>query len=141
MLRPQPLPPIPDETARIARAAFPKGHPYLTLAVTLGDLFADEQFAARCPQRGQRALAPWRLALATILQFAEGLSDVQAADAVRSRIDWQYASRLELADAGFDASVLCECRARLVAGEAEDLLLDALLAWSRERGLLKARGK
>ncbi len=72
MLRPQPLPPLPDETARIARAAFPKEHPYLALADTLGELFADEQFAALFPQRGQSALAPWRLALATILQFAEG---------------------------------------------------------------------
>jgi len=140
MLRPQPLPPVPEETARVARAAFPKGHPYLQLADTLGDLFADEQFAALIPQRGQPALAPWRLALTTILQFAEGLSDVQAADAVRSRIDWKYVLRLDLADAGFDASVLCEFRARLVAGEAEDLLWDALLTWSRERGLLKARG-
>ena len=141
MLRPQPLPSIPDETVRIARAAFPKGHPYLALADALGELFADEQFVALFPQRGQPALAPWRLALATILQFAEGLSDVQAADAVRSRIDWKYVLRLELADAGFDASVLCEFRARLVAGGVEDMLLDALLTWCRERGLLKTRGK
>jgi transposase len=141
MLRPQPMLPIPEETARVARAAFPKGHPYLALADTLGDLFADEQFAALFPQRGQPALAPWRLALATILQFAEGLSDVQAANAVRSRIDWKYLLRLDLTDAGFDASVLCEFRGRLVAGEAEDLLLDTLLTWCRERGLLKARGK
>ena len=117
MLLPQPLPSIPDETARVARAAFPKGHPYLTLADTLGDLFTDELFASLFPQRGQPALAPWRLALTTVLQFAEGLSDVQAADAVRSRIDWKYVLRLDLTDAGFDASVLCEFRARLVAGE------------------------
>ena len=141
MLRPQPLPPLPDETARIARAAFPKGHPYLALADTLGELFADEQFAALFPQRGQPALAPWRLALATILQFAEGLSDIQASNAVRGRIDWKYVLRLELTDAGFDASVLCEFRARLAVGGAEDLLLDALLTWCRDRGLLKTRGK
>jgi len=141
MLRPQPLPPIPDDTARVARAAFPKGHPYLTLADTLGERFADEQFALLFPHCGQPALAPWRLALTTIVQFAEGLSDVQAANAVRSRIAWKYLLRLALTDAGFDASVLCEFRARLVADEAEDLLLDTLLTWCRERGLLKARGK
>ncbi len=141
MLRLQPLPSLPDEAARIARAAFPKGHPYLALADTLGDLFADEQFGALFPQRGQSALAPWRLALATILQFAEGLSDVHASNAIRSRIDWKYVLRLELADAGFDASVLCEFRARLAVGGAEDLLLDTLLTWCRERGLLKTRGK
>jgi len=90
MRRSAPLPPVPAETARIARAAFPQGPPYLAAADALGEVFVDETFAALFPRRGQPALAPWRLALATILQFAEGLSDVQAADAVRSRIDWKY---------------------------------------------------
>ena len=86
-------------------------------------------------------LAPWRLTLVTILQFAEGLSDRQAADAVRSRIDWKYVLRLPLTDPGFDASVLSEFRARLLDGEAERVLLDTLLGWCRERGLLKVRGR
>jgi len=77
MLRPQPIPPIPDDTARIAHAAFPKGQLYLRLAAELGTVFADETFAALFPTHGQPALAPWRLALVTILQFAEGLSDVR----------------------------------------------------------------
>jgi transposase len=141
MLRPQPLPPIPADTARVARAAFPKGQIHLRLADELGTLFTDEAFATLFPSHGQPALAPWRLALVTILQFAEGLSDRQAADAVRGRIDWKYLLRLELADAGFDASVLVEFRARLIAGEAEQLLLETLLAWCRERQLLKARGR
>lgn len=141
MLRPQPLPPIPDDTSRVARAAFPKGHIHLRIADELGTLFTDDTFAALFPSHGKPALAPWRLALVTILQFAEGLSDRQAADAVRGRIDWKYLLRLELADAGFDASVLVEFRARLIAGEAEQLLLDTLLAWCRERQLLKVRGK
>ncbi len=120
MLRPQPLPPIPDDTARVARAAFRKGHPYLRLADEVGALFTDETFAALFPAHGQPALAPWRLALVTILQYAEGLSDRQAADAVRARLDWKYVLRLELADAGFDASVLSEFRTRLITGEAAD---------------------
>lgn len=75
MLRPAPLPPVPAETARVARATFPKGHPYLHAADTLGEVFTDDTFAARFRRRGQPALAPWRFALATILQFAEGLPD------------------------------------------------------------------
>ena len=74
--------------ARIAPAAFPKGHPYLHAADERGEVFADRAFAALFPRRGQPATAPWRLTLATILQFAEGLSDRQAADAVHARLDW-----------------------------------------------------
>jgi len=141
MLSPRPLPPIPADTARIARAAFPKGHAYLRAADELGEVFTDDTFAALFRRRGQPALAPWRLALATILQFAEGLSDRQAADAVRARLDWKYVLRLEPGDAGFDASVLCEFRGRLIAGDAEWLLCEALLAWCQARQLLKARGQ
>jgi len=82
-----------------------------------------------------------RVALATILQFAEGLSDRQAADAVRSRIDWKYLLCLELTDSGFDHTVLSEFRSRLLEGEAETLLFDTLLTQFRELGLLKPRGK
>jgi transposase len=141
MLCSQPLPPIPPETARIAHAAFPKGHPYLGAADEMGAVFTDAMFAALFRRRGQPALAPWRLALTTVLQFAEELPDRQATDAVRARLDWKYVLRLELDDPGFDASVLCEFRARLVAGEAEWLLFEALLAWARTRQLLKARGR
>jgi transposase len=60
---------------------------------------------------------------------------------VRSRIDWQYVLRLELTDAGFDASVLSEFRTRLITGAAESLLFDTLLTWCRHRQLVKARGR
>jgi transposase len=83
MLLPRPIDPIPVDTARVAHAAFPKGHPYLRLADELGTVFTDEGFASLFPSHGQPALAPWRLALVPILQFAEGLSDRQAADALR----------------------------------------------------------
>jgi transposase len=141
MLRPMPIPPIPLETARVARAAFPKGHRYLRVADELETLFTDDAFVALFPTQGQPAQPPWRLALVTILQFAEGLSDRQAAHAVRSRIDWKYVLRLELTDAGFDASVLSEFRGRLIAGAAEYLLFDTLLTWCRNRQLVKARGR
>jgi transposase len=107
----------------------------------LGAIYDDPLFAPFFPSRGRPAASPWRLALATVMQFAEGLSDRQAADAVRSRIDWQYALSLELTDPGFDHTVLSEFRARLVAGQAERLLLEALLTRVDERGLLKARGR
>jgi transposase len=111
------------------------------LADALGPLFEDQQFTALFSRRGQPAEAPARLALATLLQFAEGLSDRQAADAVRGRIDWKYALALELTDPGFDHTVLSEFRSRLVKSQAEQLLLDALLTRCRDLGLLKKRGR
>lgn len=141
MLRPSSVCPVPAETARVAHAAFPKGNIYLRVADALGDLFTDDLFSALYPCHGQPALTPWRLTLVTVLQYAEGLSDRQAADAVRSRIDWKYVLRLELTDPGFDASVLSEFRTRLLAGESGQRILDTLLTWCRERHLLKPRGR
>jgi transposase len=140
-LRPQPVPPVPDETARVARAAFPGGNIYMLLRDELGTLAADKDFAPLFPTHGQPAAAPWRLALITIFQFIEGLSDRAAADSVRSRIDWKYALSLELTDPGFDSSVLCEFRRRLIEGNAEHLLFEKLLAVCRERKWLKRRGR
>lgn len=140
-LKPSPIPPVPEETARVARAAFRKGSSLLVLRDELGAIFADADFAALFPKRGQPGLPPWRLALVTILQFRENLPDRQAAEAVRARIDWKYLLGLELTDPGFDHSVLCEFRARLLAGGAEERLLHKLLDACQARGLLKARGR
>jgi hypothetical protein len=109
---------VPEQTARVARAAFPKGTLCLHIYDQLGTLFRDQDFGDLFPHRGQPIQAPFRLALVTILQFAEGLADRAAADAVRSRIDWKYLLCLELNDAGFDYSVLCEFRARLLESNA-----------------------
>ena len=132
--------PIPEETIRVAHAAFPKGNVCMQMHDALGPIYSDEQFGVLFSQTGQPAEAPARLALVLVLQFAEGLSDRQAADAVRGRIDWKYALALELTDPGFDASVLSEFRTRLIHGEAEHLLLETLLTLLQERHLLKARG-
>ena len=140
-LHPHVIAPVPEETVRVARAAFPKGHPYLTFRDALGPVFQDEDFAALFPLGGQPGLPPWRLALVTIMQFRENLADRQAAEAVRARIDWKYLLSLELTDPGFDFSVLSEFRDRLLAGSAEELLLDKLLERCRAVGLLKARGQ
>jgi len=139
-LHPEPIGPVPEETARVARAAFPRGSTWLRLREELGTIYQDETFASLFPTHGRPAEAPWRLALVTVLQFAEGLSDRQAADAVRARLDWKYLLGLPLDDPGFDFSVLSEFRGRLIAGRAEHLLLDALLAHCTARGWLQARG-
>jgi len=125
----------------VARAAFPKGNAYLRMHDELGRLYADQDFAALFPTHGQPALAPAQLALVTLMQFAENLSDRQAAEAVRARIDWKYALCLELDDPGFDHSVLCEFRVRLLGAEQEALLFERLLARCREAGLVRARGR
>ncbi len=104
---------------------------------TLGSIFEEEVFADLFPQNGQPAYTPWRLALVCIMQFMESLSDRQAADAVRGHIDWKYILSLPLTDPGFDYSILSEFRARLLAGGAEQKLLDILLTQLREAELLK----
>ena len=140
-LRPQVCPTVPEETVRIARASFPKGSRYMRLRDELGAVFDDSRFAGLFPTRGRPAEAPWRLALVTLFQFAEGLPDRQAAEAVRGRIDWKYALALPLADPGFDSTVLSEFRSRLIEGGAEQVLLDAVLTLAQERNLLSAGGR
>ena len=133
-LHPQVLCPIPEETARVARAAYPKGNIYLRIRDELGTIYKDESFADLFPHCGQLAEAPWRLLLVCLMQFAEGLSDQQAAEAVRGRLDWKYMLSLDLTDPGFDASVLCEFRQRLLEGKADQLILQPLLDLARARG-------
>ena len=140
-LRPEAIGPIPEETVRVARAAFPDGATAMRVRDELGTIYQDGAFADLFPARGRPAEAPWRLALVSVLQFAEALPDRKAADAVRGRIDWKYALSLELTDAGFDHTVLSEFRTRLLVGGAERRLLDLLLQCARDRGLLKARGR
>jgi transposase len=140
-LRPRPINDIPEPTTAVAQAAFPKGNVYMTMRDELGVFYTDEAFAELFSNRGQPAESPWRLALVTIMQFAENLTDRQAADAVRSRIDWKYALGLELTDPGFHFSVLSDFRARLVTCAATEQLLKAMLEQFKAKGLIKVRGK
>jgi transposase len=140
-MHPQEISPVPEETARVARAANPKGNVSMRMRDELGSMYEDQMVTAWFPRRGQPAEAPWRLALVTVMQYMEGLTDRQAAEAVRERIDWKYALSLELTDPGFDFSVLSEFRTRLVTGGAETHLLQALLELCKSRGWLKARGR
>jgi transposase len=132
---------VPAETARVAKACFPQGHPYLLLYDEVGVLFSDQDLADLFPTRGQPAIAPGRLAIVTLLQFAERLPDWQAADAVRSRIDWKYLLGLELTDPGFDHTIRSEFRGRLVEHEAVGRLFDLLLERLQSLGLITARGR
>jgi transposase len=86
-LKPTPIPSVPDGTARVARAAFPKGNPHLTLRDPLRLIFRDDDFVDLYPDQGQPVLSPWRLAWITIKPCRENLVDRQAAEAVRARIE------------------------------------------------------
>jgi transposase len=137
----RPLDPIPEQTAQIARRTFPKGTLAMLLRDALEGVYSDAAFEALYPRRGREALAPWRLALVTVLQAVENLSDVQAAEMVRARLDWKYALALEVDDPGFDQSILTDFRQRLVDHQAQELLLEPILRLCVERGWIKQRGK
>jgi transposase len=140
-LRKQPLGPVPENTARVAKAAFRKGNSYIKIADELGTIYDFSDFVKLFSSKGQLAKHPVRLVLVTVLQFAEGLSDRQAADAVRARIDWKYLLHLDLDDPGFDFSILSEFRGRLLEHSSGKMLLDKVLEALREQGLVKSRGK
>ncbi|MEU8971175.1 transposase [Streptomyces monashensis] len=95
----------------------------------------------KCRVRGRPGWSPGRLALVTVLQFAENLTDRAAAHRVRYGMDLKYALGLELDDPGFDASVLSEFRTRPVEHGLEEKVLDLLLTALKDRGLVKAGGK
>lgn len=141
MLRPEKIPEVPTETARVARAAFPKGSPFIRLRDELGIFLTDTDFSALYPHRGQPLAAPWRLMLISVMQYVENLTDRQAADAVRGHLAWKYALSLELDDPGIDASVLCEFRTRLLKVSEPLAWLDRFLSLCEEKQLLKRHGK
>ncbi|MFE3187345.1 IS1182 family transposase [Streptomyces violascens] len=118
---------IPEQTRQVACAAFPHGSLAMRVRESVGTVFADAEFADLFAKRGHPALSPAFLAMVSVLQYTEGLTDRQAADAVRGRLDWKYCLSLELTDSGFDASVLSEFRSRLVTGEHTDRLLSRVL--------------
>lgn len=140
-LHPQAIPLVPEQTTRVAQAAFPKGNLYMRIRDELGSIYDDKTFSQLYPQRGRPAEPPWRLALITIMQYVENLSDRQTAEAVRARIEWKYALSLELSDDGFDFSILSEFRTRLITSGQEAQLLNRLLELMQAKGWLKSRGK
>ena len=139
-MQPKPWPEIPADTVRVAKKAFRKGSLAIRARDQLGALCANVDFAGAYGVRGAPGISPAQLAMVTVLQFCENLTDRQAADAVRGRLDWKYALGLPLADEGFDFSVLSEFRDRLVAAGAERVIFDLLLARLKDLGLVTAGG-
>lgn len=141
-LHPRDYEQIPAQTQVVAHQVFAKGNLYLRLRDELGVIYTDTQFTGLfCATQGQPAYSPGQLALVTVMQFLENLTDRQAAEAVRSRIDWKYMLGLELTDSGFDYSILSEFRSRLIEGGASSHLLDELLKLCQTKGWLKEGGK
>ena len=139
-MQPKPWPEVPAVTAKVARAAFRKGSLAMRARDELGAWYRDADFAAAYGVRGAPGMSPAQLAMVTVLQFAENLTDRQAADAVRGRLDWKYCLGLALDDEGFDFSVLSEFRSRLVAAGLERALFELLLGRLRELGLVRPGG-
>jgi len=132
---------IPEATIQAAQRAFPNGNRYMTMYDVLGPVFRNADFVDLYHARGRPAEAPARLALVLVLMTIEQLSDAEAAEAVRARIDWKYALALPLDDPGFDDSILPDFRKRLLVHGAETRLLTVLLDTLMDAGLLKARGR
>jgi len=132
---------IPKETIRVAQAAFPKGNAYMTMRDEFGSLFDDADFAEMFDWRGQEGESPGLLSMVTIMQHIEGLTDRQAADAVRSRIDWKYTLGLCLTYPGFHYSILSPFRDRLLEGGQEAMLFDQVIERFKEHGLIKGKGQ
>ena len=132
---------VPEETARVAQAIYPKGNLFMKIRDELGDLFEDAVFAELYPPSGQHSLSPATLALVLVLQYIADYSDRQAAEAVRDQISWKYALGLELESQGFDFSVLSEFRKRLVEKAAQEKIFNPILEKLQAKGLLKGKQK
>src|SRR4051794_37686896 len=142
-LQPSPWPEPAPEGAAAVRATYRRRQPPRPVGIRgrRGELFPDGQFAAAFGVRGRPGWSPGRLALVTVLQMAENLTDRQAAEAVRDKISWKYALGLGLDDEGFDASVLSEFRTRVVEHGLEQRALDLLLSALVAHGLLGPGGR
>ena len=140
-MQPRPWPEVPADTARVVSRAFPKGSLPVRVRDELGAWYDDAAFAGAYGPRGAPGISPAQLAVVTVLQYTENLTDRQAADAVRGRMDWKYCLGLALEDEGFDYSVLSEFRSRLVGGSLELTILAALLDRVKSLGLVTAGGR
>jgi len=140
-LKPQPPREMPEEMARIGSQLLAPESPYRLIGEQLYAKYRDEGFADLYPAEGKPGLSPVDLALVTVFQYLEDLSDRQAAEALRMRLDWKYALHQPVDYAGFNFSVLSEYRARLAAHEAEGRMFETVLEQLKELGMIKARGR
>jgi len=139
-LKVKPIPPIPADTYQLANRLLPPTDKMIVIGNRLSEFISDEDLADLYPAEGKPALSPALLAMVTVFQFMESLSDRQAAAKVVLRVDWKYALHLSLENPGFNFSVLSEFRDRLVQHHAEGRVFDRLLAQLKAEGLVSARG-
>lgn len=132
---------VPQLTRQVALASFLNGCLAMRVRDELGPLFEDEVFRSAFGVRGRPGVSPGQLALVCVLQFAENLTDRQAAHATRARIDWKYLLGVELSDPGFDFTVLTGFRDRILAHGLEEKVLDLLLQRLMELGLVAPGGR
>ena len=142
-MQPEPWAEPDPQVAAAVRAIYRRKEFPLAVQVRdmLGEVFPDERFLDLFGVRGRPGYSPGLLALVSVFQAVEKLTDRQAAEAAGRDLAWKYALGLALEDPGFDFSVLSEFRARVVAGGQEQVVLDLLLAALVEKGLVKAGGR
>ncbi len=141
LLKPQPIQPIPADIHQLAWRVLPATNTFRIIGDRLAEFVCDEDFVDLYSFEGKPALSPALLAMVTLFQYMENLSDRQAAMMVVTRIDWKYGLHLPLAHAGFHYSVLCEFRDRLVRDQAESRVFESLLEQLKAEGLVAGRGK
>ncbi len=139
-VRPRPGAEVPELTARIARASNPEGTTAMWVRDRLEGLWSDEDFAHWYSRDGRPGLSPAQLATVSMLQFLLNLSDRQATEAVRRRIEFTCALGLELDDPGFRHSVLTDFRDRLAQAGRADELMGLALERMKQAGLVTERG-
>jgi transposase len=127
---------MPPDTYQLACKLLPNTNLYRQIGEQLVDFTCDQDFVDLYPSEGKPALSPALLALVTVFQMVEGLSDRQIAEQVVTRIDLKYALHLPLEYAGFNYSVLSEFRDRLVKHQASCRVFDRLLIKLKELGLI-----
>lgn len=140
-LKLQPPRAMPADTALVGSKLLSANSPYRLIGDQLFEQYRDEDFVDLYSREGKPAISPVLLVFVITFQFLEKLSDRQAAEAVRVRLDWKYALHLPLSYAGFDFSVLSEFRDRLIRHQAERRIFDRLLEQMQALGLLKRRGR
>ena len=140
-LKPKPPRAMPADIAQLGAKLLRPESPYRLVGDQLYAEYREADFVDLYATEGKPGLSPVDLAFVTAFQFMENLSDREAVEALRLRLDFKYALHLPLDDEGFDASVLCEFRQRVIAHQAEARLFDAVIGQLKARGLIKKRGR
>ncbi len=128
------------DAAALCRQLVPEGSVEAFLADHRRELFRDEMFEDLFRSRRGRPSVPADVvASVMVLQALEGLSDRDAARALRDRISWKVACGLALTDEGFDYSVLTYWRTRLRTSERPERIFDAVRSVIDATGVLKGK--